>query len=135
MWEKNIKPFYTAQIRVNRGFYYHHGIYLSDDAVVHFAAKESDSILDPTKARIILTTLEEFLRGGVIEVREYSEDEQKKVRDPSDIANYALSCLGNGGYDLLQNNCEHFSNECVFGVKSSEQVTMSKKILEALSQR
>ena len=36
--------------------------------------------------------------------------------------NYALSRLGEGGYDLVSNNCEHFSNECVFGKKTSNQV-------------
>ena len=27
-----------------------------------------------------------------------------------------------GGYDLLNNNCDHFSNLCAFGKKKSDQV-------------
>ena len=33
----------------------------------------------------------------------------------------ARSRLGEGGYNILHNNCEHFVNECVFGIKKSEQ--------------
>ncbi len=121
MW-KNIKPDFADQIRVNRGLYHHHGIYLSDDCVIHFAALDAGSELDPSKARVVQTTLSEFLKGGILEVREYSDNEKLTLRKKTEIANYAFSCLGNAGYDVIKNNCEHFSNECAFGKRESNQV-------------
>ena len=44
MWEVK-KPVYGDQIRVNRGLYAHHGIYASDDCVIHFAANGIKSFL------------------------------------------------------------------------------------------
>ena len=40
MWSSS-KPCYGDHIRVCRGYYYHHGIYVSDDYVIHFASKEN----------------------------------------------------------------------------------------------
>ena len=131
-WSKNIKPEYSSHIRVNRGLYCHHGIYLSDDCVVQFGGTGNDNVLDPANARIIIVTLDEFLRGGILEVREYNEEEKVLKRSPKDIANYALSQLGRGGYDLINNNCEHFANECVFGKKMSEQVNNVQDILSKI---
>ena len=131
-WNKNVKPNYSSHIRVNRGLYYHHGIYLSDDCVVQFGGTSNDNILDPSQAKIVIISLEDFLRGGILEVREYNEEENLIKRNPQDIANYALSQLGRGGYDLINNNCEHFANECVFGKKMSEQVNNVHDILSKL---
>lgn len=121
MW-KRIDPTFGNQIRVNRGFYYHHGIYASDDCVIHFAPPGNAKSLDPKAAKIITTTLEEFLCGGVLEVRCYNDDEKMIIRKPSEIVNFALMHLGEGGYDIVNNNCEHFSNLCAFGEKKSSQV-------------
>ena len=120
MWElKN--PVYGDQIRVCRGLYYHHGIYASNDSVYQFAAPIGSEI-SPENARVICTTLGEFLKGGNIEVRVYTEEELKQKRTPEEIIQYAKEHLGEGGYDLVSNNCEHFSNRCAFGVSNSSQV-------------
>ncbi len=129
MWERK-KPVLGDQIRVRRTFYTHHGIYVSDDCVIHFAPEGNTDVLDPKSARIIKTTLAEFLHGGILEVRVYTEEELKKRRSPFEIVQVAFSRLGEGGYDLLTNNCEHFSNECAFGEKKSEQV---EKVLSFFS--
>lgn len=121
MWE-NKKPKYGDQIKVSRGFYSHHGIYISDDEVVHFAPPGNTGVLDPSLARIIKTGLAEFLNGGILEVRTYTAEELKNKRKPNEIVECALSHLGEGGYDLVSNNCEHFSNLCAFGSKESNQV-------------
>lgn len=128
MWEEK-QPVFGDQIRVNRGLYSHHGIYASDDCVIHFAAKNASNELDPKAARIITTSLTEFLRGGVCEVRAYTKEELSKKRKPQEIVKYALSQLGQGGYNLVSNNCEHFSNECAFGEKISNQVNSILKML------
>ncbi len=131
-WVIGIIPEYSAHIRVNRGFYYHHGIYLSDDCVVQFGGTGNDNVLDPKNAKIMIISLKDFLRNGQLEVREYNEEEKVLKRKPQDIANYALSQIGRTGYDLINNNCEHFANECVFGKKMSEQVNNVQDILSKI---
>ena len=122
MW-KEIKPEYGSQIRVNRGLYYHHGIYESDDVIYQFASPKGSEI-SPDTAIICTTNLTNFLNGGILEVRVYSEEELKELRSKDEIINFAKSNLNSnmGGYDLLNNNCEHFSNLCAFGKKKSNQV-------------
>ena len=120
-WETK-KPIYGDHIRVNRGFYAHHGIYAADDCVIHFASLNQLNRLDPASARIIVTSLEDFLQGGCLEVACYNSVEQEKRRTRTQIVNQALLKVGECGYDLISNNCEHFANECEFGYKKSSQV-------------
>ena len=116
------EPHYGDQIKVNRGFYSHHGIFASKDSVYHFAPPGKTDTLDPSSARIIETSLDEFLKGGQLEVRTYTEEELKRKRKPEEIIACAKRHLGEGGYDIVSNNCEHFSNLCAFGTKESNQV-------------
>lgn len=120
MWElKN--PSFGDQIRVNRGLYYHHGIYESDERVYHFTALDGIETSAET-ARVVCTPLKEFLKGGNVEVRKYTAEELKRKKSAEDIIDYAKAHLGEGGYNLISNNCEHFSNRCAFGVSNSHQV-------------
>lgn len=132
MWTlKN--PSFGDQIRVNRGLYYHHGIYESDDCIYQFASPEGSEI-SPETAIVCTTSLKKFLHGGTLEVREYSSDELKKLKDKKEIIDFAKKQLGSnmGGYDLFTNNCEHFSNLCAFGDKKSEQIDNIMDILGGL---
>ena len=129
MWI-NKKPVFGDQIRVNRGYYYHHGVYQDDSCVYQFAAP-SGSEITPENALIISTTLDDFLKGGNVEVREYNNIELKSKRSPEEIIAYAKSKLGTGlgTYNLITNNCEHFSNMCAFGKAQSNQVEDVIKML------
>lgn len=118
-----IQPKRGDHIRVQRaGIYSHHGIYVSDDEVIHFTGTEDDSILDWSKCEVIRTNLEQFLRGGTAEVKIYNEDEQDDLYPVEHIVNYARACLGDKGYHLAFNNCEHFANICTLGQFRSRQV-------------
>ena len=122
MWEKK-KPSYGDQIRVNRGLYSHHGIYVSDDEIIQYASPTGSEV-SPDTALIISTNLSTFLKGGELEVRVYNNDELKQVKSKEEIVKFARSLLGTGlgEYDIINNNCEHFSNYCAFGKKVSNQV-------------
>ena len=120
MWEK-IKPYYGCQIRVDRGLYHHHGIYASDDEVYQFASPQGAEI-SPETAVVHRTTLANFLKGGELEVRTYTDEEKLKLRKPDEIIEYAKAHIGEKGYNLITNNCEHFSNYCAFNEKRSNQV-------------
>jgi hypothetical protein len=130
MWSFK-KPEYGSQIRVNRGLYYHHGIYESDDCVYQFASPEGSEI-SPETAVVCTTTLKKFLNGGDLEVREYTEEELKELKPKDEIIKYAKEHLGEMGYNLISNNCEHFSNRCAFGKSESEQVNNIFSLLGGL---
>lgn len=126
------KPEFSDHIRVNRGLYYHHGIYVNDETVIQFASLIEGHETDPEYASICISTLEKFAKGSEVEVYEYTDEELKIKRSPNDIVSYAYSRLGEKGYDLINNNCEHFANECTLGKKESEQVNNVLNIFKGL---
>lgn len=111
-------------IRVKRigGLYAHHGVYVSDEEVIHFTGQDDDSILDWSKCEVIKTNLATFLKGGKLEVKKYTDEEFQDLYSPEQVVTYARSCLGDKGYNLAFNNCEHFANVCTLGRFRSQQV-------------
>lgn len=109
-------------IRVNRGLYNHHGVYISDDEVIHFTGRDGDNVLDWSKPEVISTDLDYFLKGDILEVKEYTDEEINDLYPTEHIVQYARACLGDKGYNLIFNNCEHFANTCTLGRFRSKQV-------------
>ena len=64
-----------AQVRVRRSGYYHHGIYLGNGEIVHFDGSPNEQ--DAAAVRVRRTGMEEFLRGGLPELRIYGRAERK----------------------------------------------------------
>lgn len=116
-------PKYADHIKTPRagGIYTHHGIYVSNKEVIHFASEDSDNLLGTTN-EIISTNLNTFLRGGELFVREYTAEEKCELRTNDQIVKYARACKGDDGYNLAFNNCEHFTNMCTFAEHRSTQV-------------
>ena len=121
IWEEK-EPLKGDHIRVNRGIYNHHGIYVSHDEVIHFTGQNNDNILDWSKNEVITTNLDVFLKDGILEVKEYTEEELKDLYPVEHIVQYARCCIGDNGYNLIFNNCEHFSNVCTLGRFRSVQI-------------
>lgn len=115
-------PKKADHIRVSRGLYNHHGIYISNKEVIHFTGTDDDSILDWSKCKVIKTDLEQFLQNGELEVKEYTVEELEDLYPSEHIIHYARGCLGDAGYNLVINNCEHFANMCTLGRFRSKQV-------------
>lgn len=128
-WEL-INPHPGAHIRTKVQDIYHHAIYLGNDEVVQFGLP-FDMFRDPTDVRVMKSPIEDFL-VGFLEVRVYSKKELKKKRTDQEIIQIALSRVGEGNYNILKNNCEHFCNECVFGEKVSTQVDNLAKQIRAI---
>jgi hypothetical protein len=108
-------------IRVSRGVYNHHGIYISDSEVIHFSSHDDDNLLGEGN-EVIATSLRQFLRSGTLEVKIYTSDEQKDLYPVANIVRWAKDSLGDSGYHLAFNNCEHFANWCTLGRFHSQQV-------------
>ncbi len=128
-------PIPGDHIRVSINGYYHHGIYIGNDEVIQFG-HPFDMYQDHSLIKVISSDVQDFLRGGFLEVRQYSKKELKKKFNNEKIIEIAMSKLGEGGYNLLYNNCEHFANFCVFGIKESKQIdSIHEKIKNLLNKK
>ena len=108
-------------IRVKVKFYHHYGIYLSDDQIVQFGLPDNTG-LDPDRIAVTVTDMDGFRIGGDLEVAKLTVKERLKRFSPNKTKALALSRIGETGYNILHNNCEHFVNECVFGRHESSFV-------------
>lgn len=96
--------------------YYHYGIQISEDKVVHFVGA---SYLKRKESKIEITSISKFLRDGKLEI----VDSYSKSFSNEEIVNRALSKVGTNfdGYSVIKNNCEHFATWCATGKKQSQQ--------------
>ena len=111
-------PKFGDIIRVKVQFYHHYGIFASEDRVIQFGLPD-----DPGRAasdiKVLATDIDTFLLGGDLEVGVPSSEERKRMRTPKEIVAVAEQRIGETGYDILHNNCEHFVNDCAFGEHTS----------------
>ena len=105
-------------VRVSLGAIYHFGIFVSEEEVIQFG-------LPPTPNRraedveVLSSSVYDFLAGGFLEVGICEGREKKRRKTPEETVSAARRRLGERGYDIIYNNCEHFANECAFGEKFS----------------
>ena len=125
---REIRP--GDMLRVWTGRYYHFGIYAGSNTVIHFAGPDPHTLTDASVARIRKDSLEHFAMGKGLEVREYSLAERLKKRPAKKVVAEAESRMGEAGYDIIYNNCEHFANRCVFGVAYSAQIDGMRESLD-----
>lgn len=109
-------------IRVNLGSLYHYGIFVSEDEVIQFGLPPAmENHIPDDEVRVCSSSIETFACGKIIEKAQPERKELKSKRPAEEVIKTARSRMGEGGYDLLNNNCEHFAYECFLGVKKSEQ--------------
>ena len=111
-----------APVRVKVSFYYHYGIFVSRDSVIQFGLPDGPS-RPAEEIRVLSTDVYTFLQGGDLEVGFPDRGERKKLRSADQVVANAQSRIGQGGYDLLHNNCEHFMYECLFGQPDSPTIS------------
>jgi|LSQX01.2.fsa_nt_gb hypothetical protein len=114
-------------IRVKRDYYYHHGVYIGNDTVVHFTGPENDSISKPNEVKVMKTSIDFFAKDGVVEKAFPSVAELFFVRNKKEAIKNAIQCIGNGNYDFLHNNCEDFANHCCYKKKLTSQIEKIKE--------
>ena len=106
-------------IRVSIGKDMHHyGIYVSDNEIIQYGSGQ-DIFMPKDTIKVNTCTIEEFLNGKFLEVREYSLKEKIIKNNPKKVIALAKEKIGEAKYDILNNNCEHFVNECVFNKHES----------------
>jgi hypothetical protein len=107
-------PPLAAHVISSRTGYTHHGIYVGDGKVVHYAGLSRGLRRGPVEE----VSLAAFAHGRPIKIR----PPVNPRFDRTDVLARARSRLGENRYRLLSNNCEHFSEWCVCGVSRSWQV-------------
>ncbi|MBR4017346.1 MAG: lecithin retinol acyltransferase family protein [Oscillospiraceae bacterium] len=111
-------PVFGDIIRTKVQFYHHYGIFVSEEEVIQFGLPD-DPLRAAEQIKVLSTDVMTFLQGGELEVAQPEGAERKTVRSPEQIVTLARQRLGEGGYDILHNNCEHFVNDCAFGEHTS----------------
>lgn len=111
-------PVYGDLIRTKVRFYYHYGIFVSEQQVIQFGLPD-DPMRPAEQIQVLSSDIDAFLQGGEVEVAVPDGATRRQMRDADEIVRIALSRMGEGGYDILHNNCEHFVNDCAFGKPSS----------------
>ncbi|MBP0605091.1 MULTISPECIES: lecithin retinol acyltransferase family protein [Burkholderia] len=110
----NGEPPVGAHLVTRRHGYLHHGIYVGDGNVIHYAGWSRQ----PSGGPVEIVTLDGFRAGFGFAVIRHA----RTPYDGMEAASRAASRLGECRYRLLTNNCEHFCLWCLFGVGRSEQV-------------
>lgn len=109
-------------IRINLGVLYHYGIFVSEDRVIQFGLPPIPEYRMPAnEVEVLATDVDTFACGKIVEVAEFDKKESAAAFPRDQIIARAAARLGEKGYNLLHNNCEHFVYECVFGVKHCSQ--------------
>ena len=109
-------------VRIQIGSLYHYGVFVSEDEVIQFGYPPLPEFAEQNAVVTVgKVDVDAFSCGSIIEVAELDRREKKKRLPPEETVARARERLGEGGYNLIHNNCEHFAYECVFGEKKSEQ--------------
>ena len=125
-------PEYGDMIRVKVSFFHHYGIFVDENTIVQFGLRDNSNT-PPDDIAVITTDIDVFANGEFVEKAVPEQDEKKKRYSPDETVKKALSRIGERGYNILNNNCEHFVNECYFGEKKSFLDDVRKKIRHKLN--
>lgn len=114
--------------------YFHYGIALDKDHVIHFSGTNDDSISNYKDVKIRKTTLSLFLRGDSLEVNTPFDSPFSREEIVSRAKLYLDQDKFNGSYyNLVTNNCEHFARYAYYGTKSSKQVNTVAGVVTVLT--
>ncbi len=136
-------------IGISRGMYYHYGVYIGNEEVIHLAGegkiKSGNVKIHQIALRDFLPVSGEYFvlhfpQNGKAPEKIYPNSSFLKrksegrgicdflfhqkytVFSPQETIERAKSRLGEVGYHLTRSNCEHFALWCKTGIKQSRQV-------------
>jgi hypothetical protein len=113
-------------IKVWRGAFWHHGIDVGNNQVIHLSEGEPVSrftrfLTKKKSSKVEKTSMEDFLKGG--EAVMGGLRNTAPALEKEEVAKRAESIVGNPSkYNILFRNCEHMSNWCETGDPQSYQV-------------
>lgn len=114
------RPAIGSHLKTSKTGYTHHGIYIGHDSVIHYAGLSNGLEAGPIE-QVLLTT---FHCGNGYSVVQHPNAKHS----PSAVIDRARSRLGENGYNVFNNNCEHFCNWCIEGDHQSDQVDIGTTV-------
>lgn len=115
-------------IRVHLGGICHYGIYAADDEVIQFGLPPLPEYRDRPDAFLVTATdISLFSCGQIVEIGIPEKEERRQRFSPQETLRRARARMGEAGYDLLRNNCEHFVWECAYGQKRCVQADQARQ--------
>ena len=110
-------------IYVDRGLYYHFGVYENPQSIIHYApvGKDKAKLGIGSNPVIHITTLKDFLDGAQSYVICEFSVLWYKLFSQEETIKRARSKVGEREYSLALNNCEHFATWCKTGKNESYQ--------------
>ena len=129
-WE--IKPPASGDmVRVKLGHIYHYGVFVSQTEVIQFGlAPVARAHIKDSEIEVCASDITVFACGGEVEVSVF--DEQEKRNTAEQAVALARARLGEKGYHILYNNCEHFAYECVTGEKKCTQADAVRMLFRSM---
>ena len=121
IWE-SAKPQYGDMVRVKSGHIYHYGVFVSESEIIQFGLAPTARMgVKDCDVAVCVSNETTFLHGGIMERAVLNEREISSRVPCEKTVEKARSRIGEKGYNILYNNCEHFAYECVMGVKKCTQ--------------
>ncbi len=115
-------------IRVRVGSVYHYGIFVSEDEVIQFGPPPAVQFLQNSADFCVMAgDIDTFCGGVIVEAACPETKEERKRFSPGKTVKLARASIGERGYDIIHNNCEHFAYGCVYGVKRSAQADEARR--------
>ena len=132
-WEQT-QPQAGDIIRTKVGPLYHYGICVGHGEVIQFGKNPALRHAMPDgEIRVCQTDMQTFLCGESPEVGKPEGKERSKRFSPDRTVILARQRLGETGYHILYNNCEHFAYECYLGEKRSEQTERMRSMIRNMA--
>jgi len=100
---------------------YHFGIYLGEDKIIEYGSAKDFLNTKKEDVKVQISSMKEFLSGKMALVRVYSLIDKLKKNSVKKTIKKAMDRIDEQKYDPINNNCEHFVNECVFNKHISKQ--------------
>lgn len=127
------ESFVGDMVRVKIGEIYHYGVCVGEDEIIQFGLPPISRRGEPDSSVCVCQTDKTaFSCGGNIERAELDALELLQRHTPQKTVELARSRLGEKGYNILHNNCEHFAYECVLGKRVCTQADEVRKLFRSL---
>nr|XP_034300114.1 phospholipase A and acyltransferase 2 isoform X2 [Crassostrea gigas] len=127
------------QLEFHRGVYSHWAVYVGNEEVIHLAGINSTCTSNRNhrftiggkifaQAEVKRESVWEVIRDSKVEINNDKDKSCRPLR-PHEIVRKAMGMIGDIGYNVFRQNCEHFAAFCRYGVAWSKQ---ADKITETI---
>ncbi|KAL4228365.1 Kelch-like protein 6 [Mactra antiquata] len=121
-------------IEIDRGMYSHWAVYKGEGKVIHMTGADDDGINGNVNSASVFTICGKRFKKAFVKVDDFwdvvgdskayknnGKDRKFSPCSVDEILDRALSMVGEVGYNVLWQNCEHFASYCRYGVSKSSQ--------------